>query len=124
MTGVIPSFSAEVILKSKQGQSMVGNETPLTSNNIEEYRPSSKVMADAASRLNKLGFDTYPSDFTLTIIGKKALFEKVFKIKLAEIKNEGNRRKSVSTDRELTIPPPLRDIVEKVVFTPQPQLSG
>jgi len=121
MGSATSSISAEVILKSHGDRSMASNEAPLTSQNIENYRPSKKLIDDTVGRLKKLGFDIFPSDFTLTIVGKKSLFEDVFKIKLAVDKDERNKRINLHADKELTIPPTLSDVVEKVVFTPQPQ---
>jgi hypothetical protein len=119
MGSATSSISAEVILKSHGDRSMASNEAPLTSQNIENYRPSKKLIDDTIGRLKKLGFDIFPSDFTLTIVGKKSLFEDVFKIKLGE--DERNKRINLQADKEATIPPTLSDVVEKVVFTPQPQ---
>jgi hypothetical protein len=119
MGSATSSISAEVILKSHGDRSMASNEAPLTSQNIENYRPSKKLIDDTVGRLKKLGFDIFPSDFTLTIVGKKSLFEDVFKIKLGE--DERNKRINLQADKEATIPPTLSDVVEKVVFTPQPQ---
>lgn len=121
MGSATSSISAEVILKSRGDRSMASNEAPLTSQNIENYRPSKKLIDDTVGHLKKLGFDIFPSDYTLTIVGKKSLFEDVFKIKLAIDEDERNKRINLHADKELTIPPTLSDFVEKVVFTPQPQ---
>jgi hypothetical protein len=121
MGSAASSISAEVILKSRGNRSIASNETRLTSENIENYRPSKKLINDTVGRLKKLGFDIFPSDFTLTIVGKKSLFEEVFKIKFAVDEDERNKRINLQPNKELTIPPTLSDVVEKVVFTPQPQ---
>jgi hypothetical protein len=58
---------------------------------------------------------------TLTIEGEKSLFKKVFKVKLTLEKNQRTGSMEVRSDKRLSIPARLSDIVEKVVFTPQPE---
>jgi hypothetical protein len=116
------SISAEVILKSKSGQSMVSTEAPITSDNIDEFRPSDLVVKDATKRLKQLGFAVSSNGLTLTIGGEKSLFEKVFKVKLIVEKDEETGRIIVHSNKELSVPAQLSDIIEKVVFIPPPTL--
>lgn len=118
MTNKPPSILAEVILKSKSGRSMVSSDDNITSENIEEFRPSQQVIKDATDRLMKLGFTVVSGGITLTIKGEKALFEKVFKVKLALKKNGADGNIEIHSDKQLSVPSGFSDIVEKVIFTP------
>jgi subtilase family serine protease len=115
------SISAEVILKSESGRSMASSDIPITSENIEEFQPSEQVTKDATNRFKQLGFAVFSNGLTLTIEGEKSLFEKVFKVKLTLEKNGRTGRIEVRSDKQLSIPDSLSDIVEKVVFTPPPE---
>lgn len=115
------SISAEVILKSKSGRSMASSVIPITSENIEEFRPSDSVIKDATKLLKQLGFTVSSNGLTLTIEGEKSLFEKVFKVNLTLEKNGRTGGINVRSDKELSIPARFSDIVEKVVFVPPPE---
>jgi hypothetical protein len=115
------SISAEVILKSESGRSMASSDIPITSENIEEFQPSEQVTKDATNRFKQLGFAVFSNGLTLTIEGEKLLFEKVFKVKLTLENNGRTGRIEVRSDKQISIPANLSDIVEKVVFTPPPE---
>ena len=114
-------ISAEVILKSNSGRSMVSSEVPITSENIEEFRLSVQVINYVTRYLKQLGFAVSSNGLTLTIEGEKSLFEKVFKIKLTMEKKGGTARIRVSLNKEPSIPDNLTEVVEKIVFTPPPE---
>ena len=118
MTNKTPYILAEVILKSKSGRSMVSSDDNITSENIEEFRPSQQVIKDATDRLKKLGFTVISGGITLTIKGEKALFEKVFKVNLTFEKIGLAGKIEVHSDKQLSVPAGISDIVEKVIFTP------
>jgi hypothetical protein len=121
MGSSISSISAEVILKSQNDRTIVSDEKPLTAANIEDYRLPRQSVKDAVKHLRKLGFDTFPSDFSVTIRGSKSLFEEVFQVKLTVSQDDVSQGIRVHSDKQLTIPPVLSDIVELVVFPPKPQ---
>ena len=115
------TISAVVILKSKTGQSLAHTEVPITSENIENFKPTSETITRATKRLEELGFNVQPSPITLTLLGKTTLFEKVFKIKLTIDRDETTGSEIVHANRELLIPDSLKDVVEKVVFSEPPE---
>ena len=116
MSGTPSLISAEVILRSKSGHSLVSEDTAVTSANVEEFYPSAETINNAASKLKSLGFDVSPSAISLTIIGKPVLFERVFDTKLATAKTrEGT---VINFDKEPRIPSSLENTVEKVIFPP------
>lgn len=123
MVGLTVSpISAEVILKSKSGQSMASTEAPITSDNIEEFRPSDLTIKDAKEHLKQLGFNVSSNGLTLTIVGERSLFEKVFKVKLIVKKDRDTGGMKVLSDKELSIPTRVSDVIEKVVFVPPAEL--
>ena len=113
-------ISAEVILKAKGGRSMINDNTPITSENIEQFQPSYDSIKNTADILEKLHFVVINNNLTITIQGKPDLFEKVFDVKLTVEKNMSTGKIAVTSDRELNIPDILTDMVEGVVFTPSP----
>jgi hypothetical protein len=115
------SISAEVILKSKTGKSMIEIENSLTSKNIHEFEPPIENTKIVVEKLKELGFEVYQNQLTLTIIGDAILFEKIFIIALSIKRNKKNII-SVNPDKEPTIPQGLSGIVEKIVFPPAARL--
>lgn len=115
------TISAEVILKSKSGRSLARMDVAITAKNIEEFTPAAETIAKATRRLQKLGFTVAQSGVTLTILGKPAQFEEVFRVKLTLKKDEPTGGIIVHPDGELVIPDSLRDVVEKVVFPEPPE---
>ncbi len=113
-------ISAEVILKTKNGKSMINEDIPITSENIEQFQPSPDTIENATSILEKLNFTVFNNNYTLTIQGKAELFEKVFNAKITVEKNTFTGKTTIKPDRELNIPDTLDNIVEGVVFTPPP----
>lgn len=114
-------ISAEVILKPKSGRSMAKADVPITSNNIDEFRPSERAIEDAAKHLKQSGFAVSSNGLTLTIQGEGSLFENVFNVKLTIKKKGSTGRLEISSDKELSIPPRLAEIVEGVIFVPPPE---
>jgi subtilase family serine protease len=115
-----PAISAEVILKSSTGRSLIDEGVTITSKNIHEFRPKPETIAEASKLLEDLGFAISQVGVTLTITANQSQFEHVFKLKLDLMKAQVGI--SVQSDKEATIPPALSHIVEKVVFIPPPEL--
>lgn len=112
-------ISAEVILKSISGRSLT-DDVPITSKNIKEFQPSQETINETSQIISKFGFRVMPSNITITIVGSKSLFEEVFDTKL-EIDATTKEVYVKKSDRDLTIPSSLRNLVEKVVFIPPPE---
>jgi subtilase family serine protease len=113
------TISAEVILKSQTGRSLTEG-TPITSENIKDFKPSQETINEAVEKFRELGFTVLPSNITITIVGTKTLFEKVFGTKL-QIKTTTDKRISIRSMEDLTIPDSLRKSIEKVIFIPPPE---
>jgi hypothetical protein len=114
-------ISAEVILKSKSGKSLSNRESAITSKNVKEFQPAEETIIAATDHLHKLGFTVLDGNITLTIIGEKSLFEKVFDTKLDIKKDQKAKRIIVHPNKDLPLPASLSDIVEKIVFVPSPE---
>ena len=112
------TISAEVILKSKTGRSLTEG-IPITSENIKDFKPSQETINEAEEKFRELGFTVLPANITITIVGTKTLFEKVFGTKL-QIKTI-DKRISIRSMEDLTIPDSLRNSIEKVIFIPPPE---
>lgn len=113
-------ISSEVILKSKSGRSLTNEDSAITSENIDEYSPSDETILEAKQAFNKLGFSTPQSGITLTIVGQKSQFEKVFQIEITETRDETSNYMRIDYNKEPKIPPNIANIVEKIVFIPPP----
>ena len=74
--------SAEVVLKSRSGQSLVNPGVPVTSTNIAQFTPLQETMDEAVHRLQQLGFTVAASSPTVTIVGTPEQFEAAFAIHL------------------------------------------
>lgn len=112
-------ISAEVILKSKNGNSLAASEPPVTSSNIEKYRPTQITVDTAIKELKKLGFSVPQVGVTISIVGTVKQFEKAFKINPKIIQKQNRNEEKVNLDP--VIPNSLKDIVEKIVFPPPPE---
>lgn len=113
-------LSSEVILKSKSGRSLTNEDGAITSENIDEYSPSDETILEAKQAFNKLGFSTPQSGITLTIVGQKSQFEKIFQIEITETRDETSNCMRIDYNKEPKIPPNIANIVEKIVFIPPP----
>jgi hypothetical protein len=115
-------ISAEVVLKSKSGRSLVNEDFAVTSENIEEFSPTQETINKAIHGLKELGFSVPQTGITLTIVGNKTQFEEVFNIKLTLSRDKQKYGITVKSDREPAVPHVLKDVVEKVVFISPPEL--
>ena len=115
-------ISAEVILKTESGRSVLKEGIPVISENIEQFQPSNKIIKDASNRLEKLNFTVFNNNITLTIYGKVDTFEKVFNLKLDIEKDTSTGQIKITPNKKVDIPNELTDIIEEVIFTPPPTL--
>jgi subtilase family serine protease len=108
--------SAELILKSKSGNTLATSE-PVTSNNIEKYRPTQATIDTAIEELKKLGFSVPQVGLTISIVGTVKNFEKAFRINPKFIQT----RDKVKANQDVVIPESLKNVVEKIVFPTPPE---
>ncbi len=121
-----PLVSAIVFLKSQSGSTLANQSEPVTTQNIEKYRPYEDTVAAATKGLQDLGFNVSEANqtntrfITLTITGSVDLFEKVFKVRLSLEKRAPTLSSAggivVRPDQKLSIPPSLTSVVDDVRF--------
>ena len=114
-------ISAEAILRSKSGRSLARPDAVITAENVSEFTPTSETIAEATRCLQELGFTVSQSGVTLTLLGKAAQFEEVFRVKLTLKRDKPTGGIIVNPESELVIPDSLRGVVEKVVFPEPPE---
>lgn len=117
----VKEISAEVILKSKSGRSLVGKDVAITAENIEDFAPAPETVARATRGLQRLDFTVVQSGITLTIMGSPQQFETVFKVEITVEKDEETGNIIVHPEGEAAIPESLKDVVEGVVFPEPPE---
>lgn len=79
-------LSAEVVLRSASGK-VFNTQTPITSENVAEYQPSTETAAAAQRAFAKAGFEVgNPAGVSLSITAPKSTFEKIFKVKIVRDK--------------------------------------
>ena len=111
-----PIVNAQVVLKAASGKKLL-DESAITKNNIQQFLPSENAINEAATGLRERGFTTHASHPTLSISGKKSLFEKVFILHLKEKKH--NHQSYYVPNKKATIPAPLTNSIDAIVF-PEP----
>lgn len=116
---ISPFISAEILLKTASGRSVVQEDVPITSENIKDFTPTPQTIQKAAQIFQSLGFNVPLIDTTLTIMGKPAQFEEVFNIQLDLQFDKTSGSVIAHPSREPTIPDSLKEFVEAVVF-PKP----
>jgi hypothetical protein len=98
---------AEVVVRARDGSSILDAPGAITEETIDRYRASEETRAEAAARLEALGFDVLGSGPTgLTISAERELFERTFGTATAPI----------------TVPEELADLIAGVVLPERPEL--
>ena len=92
-------------MKSRSGYSLTTTDLAITAKNIELFRPSTEVIAQAKQLFEAAGFSVVYSGITLTLLGNLVQFIQLFG--------------SEWTEGKIVIPENLRNIVEQVVFPKQ-----
>ncbi len=121
--------TAEVILRSTDGSSILDAKESITAENIEKYRIGKEVMEEATKKLEGLGFEVVQAGpVGVTISGDKALFESVFQTTLeargAEImgtKVSGVKASYYEATEPIKIPDELSSLVADVALPTPPE---
>jgi hypothetical protein len=75
--------TAEVILRSADGTSILDAQEGITAANIAEYQVGKEVIEEASEKLTSLGFRVLQTGpVSLTISADKELFQRVFQAKI------------------------------------------
>ena len=113
--------SAEVIFKTRDGRSLLSDGAPIDAAHIEQLVPGEEGIKRTIRRFRALGFTVCEPGVTLTLIGERDRFEKVFRIRLRP-REQGDRRSGFYAEGEPVIPPGLADVVQTIVFPEPPDL--
>ncbi len=111
---------ATVVLISPTGKSII--DEPATTENLAALQPTSKAIVAARSFLIKKGFSVYGEGPSLSIDGKKGLFEKVFKFSIV-LKVVNNSTYATATTNPV-IPATLKPFVKTIVFSDPMEFFG
>ncbi|GIO00081.1 hypothetical protein ABE137_24405 [Brevibacillus laterosporus] len=96
------TVSAEAVLKSRNHQSLMTIETPITAENIDQIRPTPETISEAKKLFEAEGFVVVSSGITLTVHGTRAQFAKLL---------GGDWEKGSPM-----IPKHMEQLVERIVF--------
>ena len=111
-------ISAEIILKSKSGKSMLTPGIVVTSENISEFIPKEDSMNKLNKILQEVGFNVVCGMNSISIEGTKILFENIFKTKIIIKKNDKGFFE-IKNDALIQIPLSIKNDVEKIFFPEQ-----
>lgn len=125
-----PVVVAQVILRKRDGSSILDSNAPMTAETIAQYRVEVAVRQEAKAKLEALGFSVTGEGATgFTITGEPALFEQAFQTTLtARHQEEGARslgapeRPRFMATRPFQIPADLASLVADVSLPVPPEL--
>jgi hypothetical protein len=121
-------ISAQVLIRSAGGKRLVHN-TAITSQNIEDYAPSTEAVDRAKRTFMDAGFDVgILVGNSFSISAPISTFEKVFQTQLHSQERGGIEVVGGSTSGQYelpltSLPKPVTDIVEAIFFTPPPDFG-
>lgn len=121
--------TAQIILRSADGSSILESKEAITAENIAKYRAGKEAIEEVSQKLDRLGFKVVQVGPTgLTISGDKSRFEEVFQTTLQARKREvlGSKiRGAEASYYEATVPvkvpPDLSSLVVDVVLPTPPE---
>jgi hypothetical protein len=113
-------INAEAVLFSPTGKSIL--DKMATADNLQELLPSEKAKVVSVTILKKNGFSVNVSGPSLSITGKKSLFEKVFKFSVG-LKTVNKETYPVALTKP-SIPPELKSFVKTIVFSEPMEYFG
>lgn len=115
-------ISAEVIFKTRDGRSLLSEGAAIDAAHIKQLMPGEEGIKRTISRFRALGFTVCEPGVTLTLIGERDRFEKVFRIRLRP-REQGNRGSGFCAEGEPVIPSGLADVVQTIVFPEPPEFN-
>lgn len=116
--------TAEVILRSPDGRSILEAAEGVTVASIEKYRPGKKTIDEACEKLTTLGFEVVQIGVvSITISGERTTFERVFRTKLDRpVRGAPGDQRAIYQNRySIRIPEELQSQVAAVSFPIPPE---
>lgn len=121
--------TAQVILRSADGSSILDKKEEITADDVARYRVGEEIIEQASRKVEELGFKVLQAGpASLTISGDRALFEGVFKTTLeaqtTEImgtKVEGAEASYHEAIEPIKVPEDLSSLIADVVLPTPPE---
>jgi len=113
-------ISAEIILKSKSGKSMLAPGVVVTSENVFEFVPKKDTMNKISEILQDIGFDVVCGINSISIECTKTLFENIFKTKII-IGKKDKSSFEIKNHPPISTHSSMKNYVEKIFFPEQPE---
>jgi len=121
---------AQIILRIREGRSILGADEPITSKTVGKYQVEESVVQDARKKLAAYGFAIGlggPHGFSIS--GDKALFERIFHTQLqpsnqfgTEHGSRAGKGASYEAKAPMVIPEDLSGSVAGIVLPVRPEL--
>lgn len=111
---------AAVVLLSDKGKSIL--DKTATTGNLKELSPSLKAQIEATAFFIRKKFSVTGAGPTLSVAGRKVLFEKVFNFSVSLKTINGETY--VTALSEPVIPPELKPFVKAIVFSEPAEYFG
>jgi hypothetical protein len=110
--------TAQCVVRAPDGSSILDAPRPPSGEAADRLTPAPEAFDDATARLARLGFEVGDrGGATLTLVGDRELFERVFSTRLEWVEEPGAGGPSWRPDRPVVVPDELVDVVAGVVFT-------
>ncbi len=121
--------TAEVILRSTDGSSILDAKGPITAENVAMYRVGEKIIDEASRKLGQLDFEVLqvgPTSITISV--DKRVFESTFQttlqrqsIEIMGTKVEGTGISFYKATEPIKVPKELSSLIADVVLPTPPE---
>lgn len=111
---------AQAVLFSPKGKSIT--DSAASQKNVDELLPSAQTIKTAAAFFEKKGFIINTDGPSLSVSGKKSLFEKVFRFSV-QLRKEGGNEYATAVTKPI-IPHELQHLLKEIVFSEPAEYFG
>ena len=117
--------TAHVILRRRNGSSILEATDPITSENVTKYKVDEGIIKEASAKLSAYGFEIGEGGpYSLSITGDKRLFERVFRVRLTAKKSAepGIQATFYEVEEPIQVSDELSALIADVALTRPPEL--
>jgi hypothetical protein len=104
--------TANITLKSESGASIFDKDAMVTSETIEQYKPSKSTIQKAKKALKSADFEVSTNGLGLFVSTNLENFEKVLNVKLMETKSQNQT--TFKADKKIVVPEQWKSIIESI----------
>ena len=104
--------TANITLKSESGASIFDDVAMVTSETIEQYKPSKSTIQKAKKALKSADFEVSTNGLGLFVSTNLENFEKVLNVKLIESKSQNQTQ--FKTEKKIIVPEQWKSIIESI----------